>query len=135
METCIAEELLKWFKKYGRCFTFRWQDDPYKLLVAGILLRQTQAIQVTSVYPQLINMYPTIKSMADSDEETLKTIIKPLGITSRANTLIKLSNQILKKHNGMVPNNYRELVSLPGIGDYIASCILTMGFKTSKTNG
>ena len=127
----VAEHLLSWFQDHKRDLPFRWQGDPYKILIAGVLLRQTQALQVAAVYPRLIEIYDTPHLLALADEKDLKHILRPLGISSRARVLIEIAKAIVQKHDGVVPENYSDLIELPGIGDYIASCVLALGYKQS----
>lgn len=124
----ITERLLRWFQDHGRSLPFRWQKDPFRVLVAGVLLRQTRAVQVASVFPQLMERYSTPKQLAEADEEELRRLFKPLGITSRARSLIDISQRVMDEHGGVVPASYGELVSLPGVGDYVASCVLALGY-------
>ena len=64
----IAESLLSWFQDHKRNLPFRWQRDPYKILLAEVLLRQTQASQVASVYPRIIEIYDAPILLASADE-------------------------------------------------------------------
>jgi A/G-specific adenine glycosylase len=125
----IADSLLCWFEDFGRTFPFRWQRDPYKVLVAGLLLRQTRAVQVAAVFPVLVQKYATPTLLANADAWDLKTLLTSLGMTSRARTLIDIGKILMKDYGGLVPQNYNELISLPGVGDYIASCVLALSYK------
>jgi len=123
-----ASKLLDWFEVNGRDLPFRWLADPFRILVAGVLLRQTKAAQVASVFPRLVEIYPTSRLLANANIESLKAILKPLGITSRALSLVKISQTLETNYEGKVPRKYDELVKLPGVGDYIASCVLALGY-------
>lgn len=129
--TSVAGNLLPWFWENKRDLPFRWQRDPYKILLAGVLLRQTQAAQVALVYPGLVAAYNTPYILSSANENDLKRILKPLGITSRARGLIDIAGVIVQKYAGLVPATYNELVELPGVGDYIASCVLALGYGQS----
>ncbi len=125
----IAASLLCWFEDFGRTFPFRWQQDPYRVLVAGVLLRQTRAAQVAAVFPLLIQKYNTPKLLANADAGDLSALLTPLGITSRAKTLIDIAKILMTEYRGVVPQSHEELISLPGVGDYIASCVLALSYK------
>lgn len=86
-------------------------------------------MQVASVFPRLIESYPTSRLLANANEESLIAILKPLGITSRARNLVKIAQTLVKDHRGKVPRDYDELVRLPGVGDYVASCVLSLGYN------
>lgn len=51
----ISNNLLEWFENNGRDFPFRWQKNPYKILIAEVLLRQTQAVQVAHLFPIIMD--------------------------------------------------------------------------------
>jgi A/G-specific adenine glycosylase len=125
----IAASLQCWLEDFGRTFPFRWQRDPYRVLVAGVLLRQTRAAQVAAVFPVFIQKYGTPTLLANVDAGDLSALLTPLGITSRAKTLIDIANILMAEHKGLVPQSYDELINLPGVGDYIASCVLALSYK------
>ena len=72
--------------------------------------------------------YPTPKDLAASNEDKILKIVKPLGLYRRANALFKLANQIENEHLGKIPNNYKNLIKLFGVGKYIANAALCFSF-------
>lgn len=124
----ISNNLLEWFENNGRYFPFRWQKNPYKILIAEVLLRQTQAVQVAHLFPIIMDKYSDPQKLADADENELRALLKPLGITSRARDLINISKKLVNDYQCSLPESYDELIKLPGVGDYIASCVLTLGY-------
>lgn len=53
----------------------------------------------------------------------------PLGLLYRAKTLVSLANEIMSKYKGIVPNEMKDLMSLPGVGDYTASAVLCFAYS------
>ncbi|MFQ5906250.1 MAG: A/G-specific adenine glycosylase [bacterium] len=128
MSTSLASELLRWYWIHGKEYSFRRTTDPYHILVSEILLRQTQAIQVDSVFDRLVEEYPTVSHLASADPVRLTKLLQPLGIIRRAEQLVTVARIIVSEHSGKIPSEMDDLVSLPGVGDYIAGCTLSLSF-------
>src|SRR5207249_6053172 len=71
--------LKRWYVKNGRNFQFRTTRDPYRILVCEILLRQTTAKQVDSLYQDMFAKYPNVSSLAQASEKELRKTIKSIG--------------------------------------------------------
>lgn len=124
----FQEIIIQWYKKYGRHeLPWRKVKDPFLVLVAEILLRRTGAWKAEEVYKKIVLKYKSIKSLSSADVTELKKLIHPLGIHSRAELLIDISKEIMKHFDGKVPSDYDELVTIKGIGQYVANSILCFG--------
>ena len=121
--------IAKWAEHHRRDFSFRKTNDPFRLLVAEMLLRQTTARQVDMVYEGLFRAFPTADDLAMADLRKLRSIIRPLGIRSRVQQLRDLARMIQYEYGGDVPDSYDELTSFAGVGPYIAGVVLTFSFK------
>ena len=51
------------------------------------------------------------------------------GLLSKSKNLHETSKIICEKYNGIIPKSYDDLISLPGIGDYTASAIMSIAFN------
>jgi len=122
------EGLIRWFETYGRVYPWRQESNPYYVLIAESLLRKTRARDVLGVYTTLISNYPTISDLARADVRELELAIAPLGLPSRAQLLHEAARKIVDDFAGIVPNDYKTLIRLPGIGRYTASAILCLGY-------
>ena len=122
---------MKWFLAYGRDFPWRSAKNPYHLIVAEVLLRQTQANRVVQPYLDLLSMYPNVHALANASVDELRQWFQPLGLFARADRLIKTAKIVISKYNGLVPNESKSLLSLPGLGLYSASAVLCLGFGFS----
>ncbi|CDN46086.1 hypothetical protein [Paenibacillus sp. P22] len=123
------DELLEWYEMNGRHhFPWRNTKDPYRILIAEFLLQQTHVRKVVEVYELLLQKYADVDELGNAVVVELETIIAPLGLVYRAERLIESAKIICNQYNGKVPDDYNELIVLPGIGDYIANAILCYAY-------
>lgn len=126
----FQESVIRWYKKYGRHgLSWRKTKDPYLVLVAEILLRRTGAWKAEEVYKKIVLKCRSIKSLSSADVTELKKLINPLGLLNRAELLINISKEVMNRFDGKIPSNYDDLVSIRGIGQYIANSILCFGYN------
>ena len=125
----LATSVVDWFRTNGRDFPWRHTKDPFHILIAEVLLRQTQAARVVSPYTHLVATYPDPASLAEADVDALRKWFKPLGLVRRADRLVECARRLLRDYEGQVPRDLRDLQSLPGIGRYSARATLCMAFN------
>jgi len=126
----LQQNLLAWFKESKREFPWRDTKDPFQIIVAEKLLQQTRVGEpVISAYKKLTFKYPTPSALSKAKLENVQEIIKPLGLIFRAKHLIKMSKEIIERHNGLIPKEFDELMQLTGIGEYCARAVLSFAFK------
>ncbi len=103
--------------------------DNYTLLVAVLLSAQCTDIRVNQVTPALFKMADTPAKMVQQKVEDIKAIIRPCGLSPRKSKAIyELSEILLDKYDGEVPNDMAALESLPGVGHKTASVVISQGF-------
>lgn len=122
----MFEKLVDWSSGYSH-LPWRQQRTLYTTLVSEIMLQQTTVGTVLNHFEKFIKEYPTLKSLALASEEELTISWKGLGYYRRARNLKKACEFILKEFNGKIPLEYETLIKIPGIGDYTASAILSIG--------
>ena len=125
----FQKNIIKWYQKNGRSYPWRETKNPFFLLIAEILLRRTGAGKTEQVYRKIIELYPTPQRLSRAKKEDIRAIIKDLGLTKRAELVIELSKELSDKYGGEVPSNYRDLISLKGVGEYIANALLCFSFN------
>lgn len=104
-------------------------QDPYTLLVAVLLSAQCTDKRVNQVTPDLFAMADNPYDMAEVPVEDIKAIIRPCGLSPRKSKAISdLSQIIIDKHNGVVPQTFEELEALPGVGHKTASVVMSQAF-------
>lgn len=103
--------------------------DAYTLLIAVLLSAQCTDERVNKITPFLFakadNPYDMIKLSVDE----IREIIKPCGLSPRKSKAIwELSNIIINKHKGKVPNTFEYLEEFPGVGHKTASVVMAQAF-------
>ncbi|WP_255436479.1 endonuclease III [Actinoplanes solisilvae] len=103
--------------------------NPLELAVATILSAQTTDVRVNQVTPSLFQLYRSAADYAAADRVALETMLKPTGFfRNKTDSLIKLGQALLERHDGVLPHTLDELVALPGIGRKTANVILGNAF-------
>ncbi|WP_139421199.1 endonuclease III domain-containing protein [Chryseobacterium mulctrae] len=124
--TLIQEELEK---LYPVVPIFLDHTDVYTLMVAVALSAQTTDKKVNEVTPELFAVAGTPQRMAKLEDFEIKELIKEIGLSNtKAKNLKKMAEQLLEKHNGIVPQTYEELEELAGVGHKTASVVMSQGF-------
>lgn len=122
----VQEELEK---LYPVVPIFLDHTDVYTLMVAVALSAQTTDKKVNEVTPELFAVAGTPQRMAKLEDFEIKELIKEIGLSNtKAKNLKKMAEQLLEKHNGIVPQTYEELEELAGVGHKTASVVMSQGF-------
>ena len=104
-------------------------STPFELLIATILSAQTTDKRVNSITPELFDEYGTPEKLADARLEEVESIIRPLGFYHvKAEHIIAVSQQLMERFGGTVPNDMKDLTSLPGVGRKTANVVLGNAF-------
>ena len=121
------KKLLQWYKTYGRHdLPWRNTDNMYHIYLSEIMLQQTQVNRVRDeYYPQFLEKFPTLRTLANAQQDDVLAAWSGLGYYSRARNLHKTA---LASQDGL-PNTQEELIKLPGIGKYTASAICSFGHE------
>ena len=129
--TKLSDDLLDWFKKYGRK-NLPWQSSPayvYHIWVSEVMLQLTQVATVIEYFKRFIFNFPNIAALAQAHEDDVLALWAGLGYYSRARNLHKSANIIVSKYGGDFPQNYPEVLALPGVGDSTAGAILSLAYN------
>ena len=104
-------------------------SDPFTLLIAVLLSAQCTDKKVNEVTPALFAAGPTPVAMAALPEDTILGHIRQLGLTkTKARNVKRLSELLLERHGGAVPQSFAELEALPGVGHKTASVVMAQAF-------
>lgn len=109
-------KIRRWFENHGRKFPWRETENPYKILIAEILLQQTDAKKVQGIYPSFIRNFPNTKILSKAKRSDVRLLISQIGLEYRIDRLIKLAEKIEGDFNGNVPRDRDSLLFLPGVG-------------------
>lgn len=103
--------------------------DAFTLLVAVALSAQTTDKKVNQITPKLFEVADNPFKMKDLEVAEIKELIKEIGLSnSKAKNLKKMSETLVEKHNGIVPQTFEELEELAGVGHKTASVVMSQAF-------
>ena len=104
--------------------------DPFKILIGTILSARTRDEITAKVVNNLFRKFKNAKELAKADEEEIKAIIHSIGFYNiKAKRIKEVSQLIVERFNGEVPNDIQKLLELPGVGRKTANCVLVYGFN------
>jgi A/G-specific adenine glycosylase len=124
----FREKLIAWFKSNKRDLPWRKTNNWYPVFLSEFLLQQTQVDQALPYYKKFLKQFPDILSLSKATEQEVLKLWAGLGYYSRARNMLKAAIRICDDFDGQFPESYIDAVSLPGIGDYTASAILSIAF-------
>jgi A/G-specific adenine glycosylase len=107
---------------------WRSVKDPWLVLLAEVMLTQTQAARVAQRYGAFVSRFPSAPAMARAPVADVLRSWSGLGYNGRAVRLHAAASLITERHGGEVPARLDALVALPGIGPYCARAVLAFGF-------
>ena len=121
-------KILGWFEKHGRKYPWRDSYDPFKILIAEMMLRRTKADQVKPVYEQFFSEFSDVEALANAEDQTIEKILYPLGLKWRTPAFKLLARELKEKYHYRIPDKREELKKLPGVGSYVAGAVLSIGY-------
>jgi endonuclease III len=105
------------------------QDDPWQTLIATILSARSRDETTEVVARDLFKRYPSCESLARARISTVERIVKKTGFyRTKARRIVKVSQIIMAKFGGKIPDTLEGLLELPGVGRKTASCVLVYAF-------
>ena len=133
-ERQINSYLLKWYTQNKRDLPWRklYQNNlpnPYYVFVSEYLLQQTTVNTVIHRFNEFMIKWPSLDKLAKATEPQILKFWSGLGYYSRARNLLKAAKLIKQNFDSEIPNNYNDLMTLPGIGDYTAKAILGIAYN------
>ncbi len=124
---CI-EPLLDWFRQNARVLPWRKSPDAYRVWVSEIMLQQTRVEAVKPYYERFLRELPDVSALAACPEERLLKLWEGLGYYNRVRHMQEAARVIMRDYDGEVPQEYEQLLSLPGIGHYTAGAIASIAY-------
>jgi len=129
----VAARVRAWARVHGRRLPWRETRDPYRVLIAELLLQRTPYWKAQRAYSSLLKVAPTPADLAAAPEDTIHAIVRPLGLANRSRTLISLGRVLVQRHRGRVPRSVTSLRALPGVGPYTAAAVSCFAFGKPDT--
>ena len=124
----FRKKLLAWYDRNARDLPWRKSRDPYRVWVSEVMLQQTQVDTVRPYFERFIKAFPTVSDLAKAREQRVLKLWEGLGYYRRARALHAAAKEIVKIHQGCIPDDTDALLNLPGVGRYTAGAILSIAF-------
>ncbi|WP_138420762.1 A/G-specific adenine glycosylase [Aquibacillus sediminis] len=124
----FQSDLIDWFLDEKRDLPWRKDQDPYKVWVSEIMLQQTKVDTVIPYFNRFMEKFPTLKHLAEADEQEVLKEWEGLGYYSRARNLQTAVKEVVETYNSKVPDDRKELASLKGVGPYTTGAILSIAY-------
>lgn len=125
-ESDIVKPLLEWFRETARDLPWRRTYDPYHVWISEIMLQQTQMERGVAYFLRWIDRFPDVQAVAVAEEQEILKYWEGLGYYARARNLHRAAKIIAGEFAGLVPCDYDQLRSLPGIGPYTAAAVASV---------
>ncbi len=127
------------YKKHGRALPWRPPElallpdgaarEPYAVLVSEIMLQQTQVDRVIPKYKLFMGRFPSVYALARAPLRDVLEVWSGLGYNRRAKFLHELAKTVVKKYRGHIPQDEKDLRTLPGIGAATAASFAAFAFN------
>ena len=124
----FRRRILSWYEREKRELLWRGERDPYRIWVSEAMLQQTRAETVSVRYPSFIERFPSLASLADAPLDAVLAEWQGLGYYDRARNLHRAAQEVMNQGGGAMPESRDALLSLPGVGPYMAGAIASIAF-------
>ena len=124
----VRRDLAGWYRAHQRDLPWRRTSDPYRIWISEIMLQQTRVAAVIPYYERFLARFPDVAALAAASDDDLLNSWAGLGYYSRARNLRAAARQIAAV--GRFPEEYDEILQLPGVGPYTAAAVASICFGT-----
>jgi A/G-specific adenine glycosylase len=124
-----AGAVLAWGAADLRDLPWRRDRDPWRILVAEVMLQQTQADRVAPKWNEFLASFPTPVACAQATLGDVLRLWQGLGYPRRARNLRDAAILVVERHDGRLPDELDALLALPGVGPYTARAVLAFAFE------
>jgi len=121
----IRRHVLRWGRANFQSYAWRHEKDPWRSLLAEVLLQRTRARQVEPVFLALSRRFPTAESLASAEDGVVRSITRNLGLHKRGRQLVDIAIAVAKR-GGQPPEDLTDLQRYKGVGAYTASAWLSL---------
>ncbi len=122
----FRSDLLRWFAEHRRDLPWRRTRDPYAIWISEVMLQQTRVAAVIPYYEKFLRRFPDYHALAEAPEGDLLAHWAGLGYYYRARNMQKAARAM--REGGSFPARHEEIRLLPGVGDYTAAAVASIGF-------
>jgi len=126
------QQITSWYHQNKRSLPWRESTNPYKIWLSEVIMQQTRIAQGTSYYLRFTKHFPSVKDLSSANQDEVMKLWEGLGYYSRARNLHAGAKQVMHEFNGQVPDNYKDLLKIKGIGPYTAAAISSICFGEKR---
>jgi len=124
----FRKKILEWGQHNLLDYPWRRTCDPYRILIAEMLLHRTRSEQVIPLYLKFLEKFPSVEHLSRADYEEVEKLLRPAGLHWRIRQIHRMAQVVAEKYGCKIPEDYESLKSLPGVSDYIASAVRCFAF-------
>lgn len=125
----LRKKLLAWFDQHQRDLPWRRDRDAYRIWVSEVMLQQTTVVAVIPYFERFLQAFPTLEHLALADEQDVLKLWEGLGYYRRARHLHAAAREVVRSHQGRIPNDPDAVANFPGVGRYILGAVLSQAFE------
>jgi A/G-specific adenine glycosylase len=120
---------LAWGRRHRRDLPWRATRDPWHVLIAEVMLQQTQVDRVVPRWTEFCSRWPTPAAFAAASSAEVLVAWQGMGYPRRVLNLQRAAQQVVELHGGELPCDLASLLALPGVGSYTARAVLAFAFE------
>lgn len=121
--------IYQWYELNKRDLPWRETTNPYQIWVSEIILQQTKVVQGLGYYYRFLDLFPSVQELANASMDDVLKAWQGLGYYSRARNMYQAAKLIVEQYKGEFPNTYKDVISLPGVGEYTAAAICSFAYN------
>jgi A/G-specific adenine glycosylase len=125
----FSKNIIRWYNTHKRDLPWRETSDPYLVWLSEVILQQTRVEQGLPYFHRFVDAFPTVDELAAASEDEVLKHWQGLGYYSRARNLHHAAKEISSRWKGKFPSDYKDILSLKGIGTYTAAAIASFSFN------
>lgn len=125
----FSKQLITWYLENKRDLPWRKTTNPYLIWLSEVILQQTKVAQGLPYFLAFSEKFPSIFELANAEEQEVLKLWQGLGYYSRARNLHSTAKHIAIELNGLFPDNYKQLLTLKGVGEYTAAAIASFSYN------
>ncbi len=125
----FRNKIVRWFNRNERKYPWRETSDPFRILIAEMMLQRTKADQVVDVYNKFFSEFSDPNDVARTNLKNIHKILYPLGLLWRVKNFKKVCRYLVKNYDGRIPKKREDLIKMPGTGDYVSGMVLSVAFN------
>lgn len=119
----FSNTVIAWYEQHHRDLPWRHTTDPYIIWLSEIILQQTRVEQGRPYFERFLERFPAVQDFAEASEDDILHLWQGLGYYSRGRNMHKAAKLVMTDFEGLFPTAYKDLIKLPGIGEYTAAAI------------